>query len=50
MYNGEWENDKPNGEGNLRSEGVGVLTKYKGDRYNGEWKDGKKDGEGIFLK
>ena len=40
-YDGEWVNDK--------HEGQGTGTKLDGSRYCGEWKDGKEHGTGAPI-
>ena len=41
MYDGEWKEDKKDGQG--------TYTWKNGDKYEGEWKDDKKHGEGVLL-
>lgn len=40
MYEGDFENDLPNGEGR--------MTFPNGDTYDGHWKDGKMEGHGMY--
>ena len=41
IYEGYWENDKPNG--------LGRLIHADGDMYEGEWKDDKANGKGKYV-
>jgi hypothetical protein len=40
-YNGEWKEDKKQGQG--------VCQYADGDKYEGGWEDNKRSGEGISL-
>lgn len=40
VYEGDFENDLPNG--------AGCMTFPNGDTYNGHWKDGKMEGHGTY--
>ena len=63
-YEGEIENWKPNGIGNItyligikyvgewkdgKYNGQGTLTLPNGEEYVGEWKNGERHGQGIFT-
>ena len=63
-YEGEIENWKPNGIGNItyligikyvgewkdgKYNGQGTLTLPNGEKYVGEWKNGERHGQGIFT-
>ena len=41
-YNGEWKDNKQNGQGDAKY--------HNGDRYVGEWKDNKKIGVGTYQR
>ena len=41
IYEGEWKDGQPNGQG--------TYTSTSGDTYVGEWKDGKKNGQGTMT-
>ncbi len=42
IYEGEWENDKPHGQG--------TLTLPSGRKHIGEWKAGKRHGPGVEMR
>jgi len=41
LYEGEWKNGKP--------EGQGKMIYQTGMTYEGQWKNGKKNGKGIII-
>jgi len=64
QYEGEFQNDKPHGQGLVRfssggryvgefrdgqRNGQGVYTYPSGDRYVGEFRDGQRNGRGVYL-
>lgn len=46
-YEGEWKNDKRNGEGSSCFEFLGVFNDANKDKYEGEWANDKKNGRGT---
>lgn len=63
-YDGEWSNDKRNGQGVLKQkrggkyegdwvddkrQGKGAQQWPKGHRYTGDWRDDKRHGQGTFV-
>lgn len=41
IYQGEWENGKP--------DGLGTMSYILGGAYEGKWKNGKRDGKGVMT-
>ena len=48
-YEGNWANNKKNGEGNLVNNYIGKIVYINGDEYTGNWKNDKKSGKGSFY-
>jgi hypothetical protein len=58
QYEGEWKDDKSNGQGMSHSfihsiwavvDWLGTFTWGSGSKYIGCWKDGRQDGNGMIL-
>jgi hypothetical protein len=41
IYEGEWKDDQPNGQGNIHLYSLGVMTYNDGSKFEGEFKNGQ---------
>jgi len=47
-YDGEWDNGKISGKGNVENLKLGRFYFHNGEKYDGEWSDNKENGKGKF--
>lgn len=45
-YEGEWDDDKRNGQGNHLAKPIGQGSFANGDKYDGEWNNDVPNGKG----